>query len=66
MTLIRRIFLFVITNLAVLVLISIVLTILSTVFGINLTGYGSGFWGLLGFAAVVGFTGSFISLFMSK
>jgi heat shock protein HtpX len=58
----KRIALFLATNLAVLVLLGIVLTILQNVFGINLGDNGT----LLLFAAVFGFGGSFISLMISK
>ena len=58
----KRIALFLATNLAVLVLLGIVLTVLQNVFGINLGNNGT----LLVFAAVFGFGGSFISLMISK
>jgi heat shock protein HtpX len=58
----KRIVLFLATNLAVLVLLGIVLSVLEGVFGVRLEG---GF-GLLVIAAVFGFGGSFISLAMSK
>lgn len=58
----KRIALFLATNLAVLVLLGIVLTILQNVFGIRLGDNGT----LLLFAAVFGFGGSFISLMISK
>ena len=57
-----RIALFIATNLAVLVLLGIVMSILQNVFGIQLGNNGS----LLVFAAIFGFGGSFISLAMSK
>ncbi|BDM63999.1 protease HtpX [Shewanella sp. NFH-SH190041] len=53
-----RIFLLIITNLAVLLVASIVMSLL----GVNTKSMG----GLLVFAAIFGFSGSFISLFMSK
>lgn len=58
----KRIALFLATNLAVLLLLGIVLTVLQRVFGINLGNNGT----LLVFAAVFGFGGSFISLLISK
>lgn len=58
-TSVKRIFLFLATNIAILVVISIVLAVL----GINSRG-GTG--SLLAYSAVVGFTGSIISLLMSK
>ncbi|MCF7220858.1 protease HtpX [Marilutibacter chinensis] len=60
----KRVALFLATNLAVLALISIVLAVLQKVFGINI-GTGSNA-GLLIFALLFGFGGSFISLMMSK
>lgn len=55
----KRIFLFLATNIAVLVVISLILNLL----GLNhATGTGS----ILAWAAVVGFTGSIISLLLSK
>lgn len=60
----KRIFLFLATNLAVIVVMSIILNLL----GANrfLTGSGINVPQLLIFSLVVGFTGSFISLLMSK
>ncbi len=57
-----RIALFIATNLAVLVLLGIVLSILQGVFGIQLGSTA----GLLLFAAIFGFGGAFISLLISK
>lgn len=56
----KRILLFLATNLAVLVVISIVLSLL------GLNGQGNSMGGMLVSAAVIGFTGSIISLLMSK
>lgn len=58
----KRIVLFLITNLAVMLVLSIVLSIVFKVLGIDNRSMG----GLLIFAAVFGFGGSFISLAMSK
>ncbi|WP_256079068.1 protease HtpX [Massilia sp. YIM B04103] len=59
----KRIILFLATNLAVMLVLSIVLSL----FGIGRPGPGNMQMGsLLAFAAVVGFTGSIISLLMSK
>jgi heat shock protein HtpX len=58
----KRIGLFLATNLAVLVLLGIVMSILQGVFGVQLGDTG----GLLIFAAVIGFGGAFISLAISK
>jgi heat shock protein HtpX len=57
-----RIALFLATNLAVLVLLGIVMSVLQNVFGVQFGNTG----GLLVMAAVFGFGGSFISLAMSK
>ena len=62
MMMVRRIALFLATNLAVLVLLGIVMSVLEKAFGIQLGQNGS----LLGFAAVFGFGGAIISLLMSK
>ncbi len=60
----KRVFLFLATNLAILVLLSIVVQLL----GLDryLQGPGINLGGLLAFAAVFGFGGAFISLAMSK
>ncbi len=60
----KRIFLFIATNLAVLALLSLVLFVLESAFGVH---FGSGgYGGLLVMAAVFGFGGSLISLAISK
>ncbi|KFN50086.1 protease HtpX [Arenimonas composti] len=59
---IKRIALFLATNLAVLVLLGLVLSVLQGVFGIQLGNQGT----LLVFAAVFGFGGAFVSLAISK
>ncbi|MDE1922610.1 MAG: protease HtpX [Gammaproteobacteria bacterium] len=60
----KRIFLFVVTNLAVLALLSLVVFLIERVFGVRLGGGGYG--AMLTFAAVFGFGGALISLAMSK
>jgi heat shock protein HtpX len=60
----KRILLFVVTNLAVLALLSVVLFIVERVFGVHLAQGGEG--GLLVFAAIFGFGGSLVSLALSK
>lgn len=60
----KRIFLFVVTNLAVLALLSVVLFIVERVFGVHLMQGGTG--GLLVFAGIFGFGGALISLALSK
>jgi len=54
----KRIFLFIVTNLAVLVLLSLVVFDIERVFGVRLPQGGAG--GLLVFAAVFGFGGALI------
>ena len=58
----KRVALFLATNLAVMVLLGIVLSVLQGVFGVTLGNNGV----LLVFAALFGFGGSFISLALSK
>ena len=60
----KRIFLFLLTNLAVVLVLSVVarLTGLDTWLAVH----GQSYFGLLVFAALFGFGGSFISLLMSK
>lgn len=60
----KRIFLFLATNLAVMLTLSIV----ASLFGVNryLTRYGLDYTALMGFAIVFGFGGAFISLAISK
>jgi heat shock protein HtpX len=60
----KRIFLFLVTNLAVLALLSFAVFIIEQVFGVRLAQGGLG--GLLVFAAVFGFGGALISLALSK
>lgn len=60
----KRVFLFIATNLAVLVLLSIVMFVIERVFGVRLPQGGLG--GLLVFAAICGFGGALISLALSK
>ncbi len=60
----KRIFLFLLTNIAVMVVLSITMNVLGV--GRFLTAEGLDLTQLLIFSALVGFTGSFISLLMSK
>jgi len=55
-------FLFLATNAAIMVVLTVVMSILTNVFGIQLAGNGQ----LLIMSAVIGFSGALISLFMSK
>ena len=58
----RRIVLFLATNLAVMVVLSVVMYVIQSVFGVRLGNTGQ----MLVMAAVFGFAGALISLFMSK
>jgi len=58
----QRIFLFLATNAAIMVVLTVVMWIVTNVFGIQLAGNGQ----LLVMSAVIGFSGALISLFMSK
>lgn len=58
-----RVGMFLATNMAVMLVLGIVMSILSKVFGVNLSGGNAA---LLVYSAVLGFVGSLISLFMSK
>ncbi|HEY0746202.1 MAG TPA: protease HtpX [Steroidobacteraceae bacterium] len=60
----KRILLFILTNLAVLALLSVVLFVVENVFGVHLLQGGTG--GVLAFAAIFGFGGSLMSLALSK
>ncbi|PWF47765.1 protease HtpX [Massilia glaciei] len=60
----KRIVLFLVTNLAVMLVLSIVLSVLGI--GRGVSGAGIDVGSLLVFSAVVGFTGSIISLLLSK
>jgi heat shock protein HtpX len=60
----KRIFLFIVTNLAVLALLGVVVFVIEQVFGVQLGQGGLG--SLLVFAAVFGFGGALISLALSK
>ena len=64
----KRIALFVLTNLAIMIVLMLFLTVISAVFGINfnLGGRTLDIGALAVFSLVVGFTGAFISLLMSK
>lgn len=62
----KRTFLFVLTNIAVLLVLSISASILLRVLGVEQLPGGLNLQALIIFAAVIGFGGSFISLAMSK
>jgi heat shock protein HtpX len=63
---VKRIFLFILTNLAVILILSIVLTLLGIDRVLDAQGIDLDLRNLLVFAAVFGFGGAFISLAMSK
>ncbi len=60
----KRIILFLLTNLAVLTLLTVVVSVIERVTGVRLGGGGRG--ALLAFAAIYGFSGALISLALSK
>jgi heat shock protein HtpX len=62
----KRIFLFLVTNIAIMVVLGIVLRLLGIDRILDAQGVGLDMGSLLAFAAVVGFTGSLISLALSK
>ena len=62
----RRVFYFLLTNFAILLVLSIVLQLLGVQGYLDKTGTGLDYWNLLVFAAVFGMGGSFISLAISK
>jgi heat shock protein HtpX len=64
----KRIALFVLTNLAIMIVLMLFLTVIQAVFGINfnLGGQTLDLGSLAIFSLVVGFTGAFISLLLSK
>nr|MDD3719798.1 protease HtpX [Candidatus Gracilibacteria bacterium] len=63
---IKRVFLFLLTNLAVIVLIGIMIALAEHFLGINISGYGQSYTSIFIYALIVGFSGSFISLLLSK
>src|SRR5690625_667609 len=60
----KRKFYFLLTN--ILVLLTIVIVVQITGVGHYIGSYGINFTGLLVFSAIIGFTGSFVSLAMSR
>src|SRR5690606_1156869 len=63
---VKRVLLFLATNLAILIVLSVTLRLLGVERILDQSGSGLDFNALLVFAAVIGFGGSFISLAMSK
>lgn len=64
-TYVKRFFFFFLTNIAVLALLSVVMMVVNYFFP-GLIDRNGGMVGLLLYAAIIGFAGSFISLFLSK
>jgi heat shock protein HtpX len=62
----KRIFLFLVTNIAILLVLSVTLRLLGVDRILDQQGTGLNYQSLLVFAAVIGFGGSFISLLISK
>lgn len=62
----KRIFLFLAMNIAIIVLITIVLAVVESVFGISINAYWANYTWLFIFALIFWFAWSFISLFLSK
>ena len=62
----KRVLLFLVTNIAVIIVLSIVLRLLGVDRILDESGVGLNYWNLLVFAAVFGFGGAFISLALSK
>ena len=65
----KRIGLFILTNLAILVMLSIILNVVSWFFGVDFSRIAGGQQNVVSlfiFAAIIGFTGALMSLFMSK
>ena len=60
----RRIFYFLITNIAFVFILSITAFVLSKTFGINI--YDNNVSSIMIYSLIIGFTGSFISLLLSK
>lgn len=66
MSFLRRVFFFLLTNLAVILLINIVFALLQAFFGINISAYGYDYLSIFIFAWIVWFLWAFVSLFLSK
>lgn len=63
MTIVKRVFLFILTNILVMLTVSLAINIITTFFGVRL---GAGTSGLLMLCFIWGFSGALISLFISK
>lgn len=62
----KRVFLFLAMNLAIIIVVSILIAILESIFWINISAYWASYTGLFIFALLFWFAWSFISLFLSK
>ena len=65
----KRIGLFILTNLAILVMLSVILNLVSWFFGVDFSRIAGGQQNVVAlfiFAAIIGFSGALMSLFMSK
>lgn len=62
----KRVFLFIAMNIAIMLTVSISLFVISAVFGVNLTGYNTDIVSLALYSGVIGFSGAFISLALSR
>lgn len=62
----KRIFLFLLTNIAIIALISVVIFIVENVFGISISGYSTNYVSIFIYALIVWFTWSFLSLAISR
>lgn len=64
---IKRIFLFIVTNLAIILVVSFLIFVLEAVFGIRISrNLSDGYMSLFIFALIFGFAGSFLSLAISR
>lgn len=63
---IKRVFLFLLTNIAVIFLVWIVIFVLERVFWINISGYSTSYTSILIYSWIVWFAWAFISLFLSR
>lgn len=62
----KRIFLFLLTNIAIIALISVVIFVVENVFGISVSGYSTNYVSIFIYALIVWFTWSFLSLAISR
>lgn len=62
----KRIFLFLLTNIAIIALISVVIFIVENVFGISISWYSTNYLSIFIYALIVWFTWSFLSLAISR